>query len=110
MATKLFVGKLSFSTTSDSLRALFATYGTVTSADVINDRGTGQSKGFGFVEMETQADAQSAIDALDGKEFEGRIIVVNVARPREDRPSYGSGGGHGNGGGRRDFRSGFNRR
>jgi cold-inducible RNA-binding protein len=99
MATKLFVGKLSFDTTNDSLQALFAQYGTVVSAQVIIDRGTGQSKGFGFVEMEDQAAAQAAINALDGHDFEGRTIVVNVARPREDRPSGGN-----------DFRGGFQRR
>jgi RNA recognition motif-containing protein len=93
MATKLFVGKLSFDTTSDSLKALFATYGTVGSAQVIVDRATNQSKGFGFVEMDDATAAQSAINALDGKEFEGRSIVVNVARPREDRPQTGFGGG-----------------
>ena len=85
MATKLFVGKLSFNTTDDTLRALFAQHGVVTSAQVIIDRDTRQSKGFGFVEMEDQAAAQAAINALDGNEFEGRSIVVNVARPREDR-------------------------
>ena len=99
MATKLFVGKLSFNTTNDSLQALFATYGTVVSAQVIMDRGTNQSKGFGFVEMESAEAAQAAINALDGKEFEGRTIVVNVARPREDRPQGGN-----------DFRGGFQRR
>ncbi|HSX32283.1 MAG TPA: RNA-binding protein [Candidatus Saccharimonadales bacterium] len=102
MATKLFVGKLSFDTTNDTLEALFATYGKVISAQVIIDRGTNQSKGFGFVEMEDQTAAQAAINALDGKEFEGRVIVVNVARPKEDRP-YGGGGGGG-------FSSGFQRR
>ena len=100
MATKLFVGKLSFSTTNDSLQALFAQYGKIVSAQVINDRDTNQSKGFGFVEMEEQADAQAAINALDGKEFEGRIIVVNVAKPREDRPQSSG----------NNFRSGFQRR
>ena len=100
MATKLFVGKLSFDTTNDSLQALFAQYGKVASAQVIMDRGTNQSKGFGFVEMEDQAEAQAAINALDGKEFEGRVIVVNVARPREDRPRDGG----------NDFRGGFQRR
>lgn len=89
MATKLFVGKLSFDTTNDGLQTLFAQYGTVTSAQVIMDRDTNRSKGFGFVEMEDQAAAQAAINALDGKEFEGRTIVVNVARPREDRPQSG---------------------
>lgn len=104
MATKLFVGKLSFDTTNDSLQALFAQYGKVVSAQVIIDRSTNQSKGFGFVEMEEQEAAQAAINALDGKEFEGRVIVVNVAKPREDRPqSGGGGGGYG-------FRGGFQRR
>lgn len=101
MATKLFVGKLSFDTNNDSLQELFAQYGNVVSAQVIFNRDTNQSKGFGFVEMEDQAAAQAAIDALDGKEFEGRIIAVNVAKPREDRPQ--NGGGHG-------FRGGFQRR
>ncbi|HEX7963084.1 MAG TPA: RNA-binding protein [Candidatus Saccharimonadales bacterium] len=102
MATKLFVGKLSFDTTNDSLQALFTQYGKVVSAQVIMDRGTNQSKGFGFVEMEDQVAAQAAINALDGKEFEGRTIVVNVAKPREDRPQSG-GGSYG-------FRGGFQRR
>jgi RNA recognition motif-containing protein len=100
MATKLFVGKLSFDTTNDSLQALFAQYGTVASAQVIMDRDTNRSKGFGFVEMADQTAAQTAINALDGKEFEGRVIVVNVAKPREDRPQHGG----------RDFRGGFQRR
>lgn len=100
MATKLFVGKLSFDTTNDSLQALFAQYGKVVSAQVIMDRDTNRSKGFGFVEMEDQAAAQAAINALDGKEFESRTIAVSVAKPREDRPQ---GGGYG-------FRGGFQRR
>jgi cold-inducible RNA-binding protein len=98
MATKLFIGKLSYDTTSDSLQTLFATYGTVISTAVINDRETNRSKGFGFVEMETAEAAQAAINALDGKEFEGKNIVVNVARPREDRPSNGNGGNNFRGG------------
>ena len=89
MATKLFVGKLSFDTTNDSLQTLFAQYGKVVSAQVVIDRDTNRSKGFGFVEMEDQAAAQAAINALDNKEFEGRSIVVNVAKPREDRPQDG---------------------
>lgn len=101
MATKLFVGKLSFDTTSDSLQAGFAQYGTVINAQVIIDRDTNRSKGFGFVEMEDQAAAQAAINALDSKEFEGRVIVVNVAKPREDRPQNHSG---------RGFSGGFQRR
>jgi cold-inducible RNA-binding protein len=99
MATKLFVGKLSFDTTDDSLKALFAQYGTVVSAAVIKDRGSNTSKGFGFVEMEDAKAAQDAINALDGHDFEGRTIAVSVARPREDRPSDGS-----------SFRNGFQRR
>ena len=101
MATKLFVGKLSYDTTNDSLQTAFAQHGTVISAQVINDRGTGMSKGFGFVEMEDQASAQTAIKALDGKELDGRLIVVNIAKPREEQPRNDSGSG---------FRSGFQRR
>lgn len=99
MATKLFVGKLSYDTTNESLEKLFAQYGTVTSAQVIYDRETNRSKGFGFVEMEDDAAAQSAINALHGSTFEGREIAVNVSRPREDRPQRDNG-----------FRGGFNRR
>jgi len=99
MGTRLFVGKLPFSTTDDSLQALFATYGTVSNAKVITDRDTNQSKGFAFVEMEDQEAAQAAINALDGKEFEGRVIAVNVARPREDRSQSGG----------NNFRGGFQR-
>ncbi|MEO5949470.1 MAG: RNA-binding protein [Candidatus Saccharimonas sp.] len=90
MVTKLFVGKLSFNTTDDSLRGLFEQYGTVVSAQVAVDRDSNRSRGFGFVEMEEDADAQKAIAALDGKTFEDREIVVSVARPREDRPQSGS--------------------
>jgi RNA recognition motif-containing protein len=100
MATKLFVGKLSFDTTDDSLRAAFAAFGAVTSAQVIIDRETNRSKGFGFVEMEDDAEAQKAIAGLNDQEIDGRTVVVNVAKPREDRP-------------RRDgdsFRGGFQRR
>lgn len=101
MATKLFVGKLSFDTTNDTLLALFSQYGDVVSAQIIVDRDTNRSKGFGFVEMKDQTAAQAAINALDGKEFEGRTIVVNVAKPREDRSPNNS---------ERGFRSGFQRR
>lgn len=100
MATKLFVGKLSYDTTDDSLKTLFAQHGTVTSAQVIMDRDTNRSKGFAFVEMEDQKAAQAAIDALDGKEFEGRNIVVNVSKPREERTPHGGS----------SFRGGFPRR
>lgn len=100
MATKLFVGKLSFNTTDESLEALFAQYGKVVSAKIATDRETNRSRGFGFVEMEDDAAAQAAINALDGQVFEDRNIVVNVARPREDRPQHGGG----------SFRGGFQRR
>jgi RNA recognition motif-containing protein len=100
MATKLFIGKLSFNTTNESLEKLFATYGKVISARIATDRDTNQSRGFGFVEMEDDAAAQAAIKAQDGQVFEERSIVVNVARPREDRPQSGG----------MDFRGGFQRR
>ncbi len=86
MATKLFVGKLSYNTTSEALQKLFAGYGNVVSAVVAFDRDSNRSKGFGFVEMEDDESAQKAINELDGKEFEGREIAVNVSRPRESRP------------------------
>lgn len=89
MATKLYVGKLSYSTTQDELQKLFEEYGKVLSAQVIIDRDSNQSKGFAFVEMENDEEAQAAIKALDGKEVAGRTIVVNVARPREERPAGG---------------------
>jgi len=87
MSTKLFVGSLSFNVTEDQLRELFATYGTVVSASIIKDRDTDRSKGFGFVEMSTDQEAQAAISSLNGKELDGRALTVNVARPKEDRPS-----------------------
>jgi len=95
MATKLYVGKLSFDTTDNSLQAVFAQYGTVVSAQVIMDRDSGRSKGFGFVEMEDQTSADAAIAALNNQEFEGRTIAVSVARPREDRPQDRGGFGGG---------------
>lgn len=98
MATNLYVGRLSYDTTDDKLEELFAQYGTVVSAQVIKERtddGTpGRSKGFGFVEMEDDAAAQKAIAELDNKEFDGRTISVNVARPKEDRPRNNFGGGN----------------
>lgn len=90
MATKLYVGKLSYSTTQDELQKLFEEHGKVLSAQIIMDRDSNQSKGFGFVEMEDDSAAQAAIKALDGQEVGGRTIIVNVARPKEDR----SGGGY----------------
>ena len=85
MALKLYVGGLAYSTTQDSLSAYFGQAGTVTSAVIIIDKATGQSKGFGFVEMSTEAEAQKAIEMFDGKEFEGRALKVNEARPMTER-------------------------
>lgn len=90
MSKNLYVGNLPFSTTADDLREAFSQYGTVTRAQVISDRETGRSRGFGFVEMESGAEA--AIDALNGKDFQGRTLTVNEARAREDRPRGGGGG------------------
>lgn len=97
MAVKLYVGNLPYSTTDDDLRQLFAEYGTIESASVISDRDTGRSKGFGFVELSTPEEAQAAIEALNGKDNGGRNLVVNEARPREERPRDGGGGGNGGG-------------
>lgn len=94
----IYVSNLSYDTTSDSLQGLFAEYGEVTSANVITDRETGRSRGFGFVEMPNDAEGQKAIDGLNGTEFEGKTINVNVARPRTERSSGGYNRG-GNGGG-----------
>jgi RNA recognition motif-containing protein len=93
MAKKLYVGNLSYSVRSEDLNQLFAQYGTVISAEVLQDKFTGRSKGFGFVEMEDDAQADAAIQALNDTDYEGRKMVVNVARPREERPQGGMGGG-----------------
>jgi RNA recognition motif-containing protein len=98
MSKRLYVGNLSFSTTSDELREAFSQYGSVTSASVVSDRDTGRSRGFGFVEMADGAD--EAIEAMNGQELGGRTLTVNEARPRENR--RGGGGGGGGGYGRRD--------
>lgn len=92
MGTKLYVGSLPYSTTEQQLSELFSQHGTVQSAKVITDRYTGQSRGFGFVEMATGEEAQKAIAALNGMALGGRTLVVNEARPQEKRP-YGGGGG-----------------
>ncbi len=94
MAAKLFIGSLSFNVNEDQLKDLFAAYGTVVSAAVIMDRDTNRSKGFAFVEMSTDQEAQASIDGLNGKEVDGRTIVVNIAKPKEDRgPRQSFGGG-----------------
>jgi RNA recognition motif-containing protein len=88
MATKLFVGSLAWATNDDSLKDFFAAAGNVVSANVIMDRETNRSKGFGFVEMSSDEEAKKAVEELNGKELDGRAIVVNEARPREERPRY----------------------
>ena len=98
MAKKLYVGNLSYQVDSSELEQLFGQHGQVLSAQVINDRDTGRSKGFGFVEMANDNEAEAAITALNGQQHNGRALTVNEARPREDR---GFGGGGGGGGGRR---------
>jgi len=98
MATKLFVGNLSWNVTDAQLNELFGQHGEVLSAQVITDRATGRSKGFGFVEFNTQEQADAAIAALSGQQFDGRPLTVNVAKPREERPAGGGFGGGGRGG------------
>ncbi len=99
MGKKLYVGNLSYSVDSAELEQMFGQYGQVTSAQIISDRETGRSKGFGFVEMANDDEAESAINALNGQQHGGRALTVNEARPREDRGG-GGGGGYGGGGGR----------
>ena len=112
MSSKLFVGNLSFNTTENDLNDAFAAYGTVEETNLMMDRETGRPRGFGFVTMSSPEEAQKAIEALNGKEVDGRALTVNVARPREERApgggggggrrgGYGGGGG-GGGGGRRE--------
>jgi cold-inducible RNA-binding protein len=111
MSTKLYVGNLSFNTSNQDLIDLFSASGTVSSANIIEDRETGRSRGFGFVEMSSPAEAQEAISALNGKEVDGRALKVNEAKPQNNdrggrggggggRGNYGGGGGGGYGGGR----------
>ncbi len=100
MGKKLYVGNLSFNVSSADLEQMFSPHGTVQSAQVIEDRDSGRSKGFGFVEMTSDEDAQKAITALNGHEHDGRTLTVNEARPRESRGGGGGGGGGYGGGGR----------
>ncbi|HYE14397.1 MAG TPA: RNA-binding protein [Pyrinomonadaceae bacterium] len=100
MTVRLYVGNLAFQTTSDDLQQLFSQAGTVESANVIEDRETGRSRGFGFVEMATKEEAEAAISQFNGREVGGRALTVNEARPREDRGGGGGRGGYGGGGGR----------
>jgi RNA recognition motif-containing protein len=113
MSTKLFVGNLSFNTSQEQLQDLFAAHGNVIEVDVIMDKFSGRPRGFGFVTMETKEGADAAIQALQGKEIDGRALTVNEARPREERSGGGGGGGGyrgrreggggGGGGGRREY-------
>ncbi|MBX3415304.1 MAG: RNA-binding protein [Pirellulales bacterium] len=106
MGKRLYVGNLVYAVTSADLNSLFAQYGTVNSAQVIEDRETGRSKGFAFVEMGSDAEAQAAIDGLHGYDLKGRPLTVNEAKPREDRGGGGGGGGrggYGGGGGGRGY-------
>src|SRR5919206_3244832 len=98
MSMKLYVGNLSFQTSSDELQQLFSQAGTVESASVVEDRETGRSRGFGFVEMASREEGEAAIQQFNGKEFGGRSLTVNEARPREDRGGNRGGGGGGRGG------------
>jgi len=99
MGSKLYVGNLSYNVNSSDLEQLFAQHGTVQSAEIIQDRDTGRSKGFGFVQMGSDGEAQAAIAALNGQEHDGRALTVNEAKPREDRGGGGGGGRGGFGGG-----------
>ena len=103
MGKKLYCGNLSYNVASSDLDQIFGEYGTVQSAEVIMDRDTGRSKGFGFVEMQNDNEAQAAIQGLNLKESDGRALTVNEARPREARSGGGGYGGGGGGGGRRNY-------
>ena len=105
MSTKLFVGNLSFNTTENDLQDTFAAHGTVVEANLMTDRMTGRARGFGFVTMSTEEEAQKAIEALNGASLDGRNLTVNIAKPREER----AGGGGGGRGGRREYSGGRNR-
>lgn len=104
---KLYVGGIPYRTTEDELRTAFEEAGTVTSVSIISDRMTGRSRGFGFVEMADEAQAQAAVDRWDGKEFDGRMLSVSFARPQGDRPARDNNRGGGFGGGRGGFGGGY---
>jgi RNA recognition motif-containing protein len=107
MNNKLFVGNISFNTTENALNDAFAAFGSVTEATLMMDRMTNRPRGFGFVTMASAEDAEKAIAGMNGKELDGRALTVNIARPREERPAGGGGGGRreygGGGGGRREY-------
>ena len=100
MSTKLFVGTLSFNITENDLQDAFAAHGTVVETNLMMDRATGRPRGFGFITMSSEEEAQKAIEALNGASLDGRNLTVNIARPREERSGGGGGGG---GGGRREY-------
>ncbi|MFP4053196.1 MAG: RNA recognition motif domain-containing protein [Phycisphaerae bacterium] len=100
MGKNIYVGNLNFDISSEDLEQLFGQYGDVSSANVIMDKMTGRSRGFGFVEMSSDSEAEEAIEDLNGKEYAGRVLTVNEAKPREDRGGGGGGGRGGRGGGR----------
>ncbi len=104
MSEKLFVGNLSYKTTENDLQDAFAAHGTVIEANLMLDRVTGRPRGFAFVTMSSPEEAQKAIEAMNGKQLDGRALTVNVARPREERPSGGGGRREFRGGGRREYR------
>jgi cold-inducible RNA-binding protein len=106
---KLYVGNLSFNTSNQDLNDIFGAVGTVVSSNIIEDRETGRSRGFGFVEMSSKAEGQSAIEQLDGKEVDGRSLKVNEAKPQEKRGGGGGGGGFNGGGGGGGYGGGRNR-
>jgi len=103
MSTKLFVGNLSFNATQEQVQGLFAAHGNVIEVDVIKDKFTNRPRGFGFVTMETPEAAEAAIQALNGKEIDGRALTVNVARPREERPPRAGGRDRGDRGEQREY-------
>ena len=108
MSMKLYVGNLSFNTSTQELNELFATVGTVESSNIIEDRETGRSRGFGFVEMSSKEEGKTAIEQLNGKEIDGRELKVNEAKPQENRGGGGGGrGGYGGGGGNRGGGGGY---
>ena len=108
MSMKLYVGNLSFSTSTQDLEKMFGEIGTVESTNIIEDRETGRSRGFGFIEMSSKEEGQNAIATLNGKEIDGRALTVNEAKPREERGS-GGGGNRGGGGGRGGYGGGGSR-
>jgi RNA recognition motif-containing protein len=103
MATRLFVGNLTYNSTENDLQDYFSQAGTVVSVDIMQDRATGRSRGFAFIEMSSQAEADKAVEMFHQKDFQGRTLTVNEARPREERAGGGGGGG---GGGSREYRGG----